>query len=115
MIFRSLTPEGDWQFGSGKASYARFNDAIVLNIETTLRTFLAECFFDQEIGQPWFDIIDYKNKDVIVLSIKGAIINLYGVIAVNELEYTYTSTRVLEIKYDITTLYAKNILGTVTI
>lgn len=115
MIFRGLTSDGDWQFGAGKSSYAIGDSAIILNIETTLRTFLGECFFDPEIGQPWFDIINYRNKDAIVLSIKGAIVNLYGVISINKLEYTFDIYRVLTIKYDITTLYTKNVLGTVII
>jgi hypothetical protein len=115
MIFRALSSSGDWLFGSGKDSYAKFNNAIILSIETSLRTFLGECFFAPDVGQPWFDIIDYKNKDLIVLTIKSAITQLYGVIGVNELEYTYDLNRVLTIKYDINTMYTKNLLGTVTI
>jgi hypothetical protein len=115
MIFRSLTSDGDWRFGCGKASYARLNDAITLNIETKLRTFLSECFFAPEVGQPWFDIINFKNKDAVVLAIKGAIANLYGVIRINALEYSYETTRIFEIKYQIETLYSNNVQGTVII
>lgn len=115
MIFRSLTPDGDWRFGNGRSSYARLNDAITLNIETNLRTFLSECFFNTAIGQPWFDIINFKNKDAVVLAIKGSIANLYGVIAINTLEYSYETTRIFEIKYSIKTLYSNNVQGTVII
>lgn len=115
MIFRSLDSNGDWVFGSGKASYANTNQAIIFSIETSLRTFFGECFFDTQIGQQWFDIVDYRNKDLIVLTIKSAITQLYGVINVNELEYTYDVNRVLTIKYDIDTLYTKHLLGTVVI
>lgn len=115
MIFRNLTSSGDWQFGAGKDSYARNDNAIRLSIETSLRTFLGECFFAPDVGQPWFDIINYKNKDLIVLTIKSAITQLYGVITVNELEYTFDLNRTLTIKYDINTLYTKNLLGTVII
>ena len=115
MIFRSLTSTGDWVFGSGKDSYSRTNNAIILSIETSLKTFLGECFYAPDQGQPWFDIIDYKNKDLIVLSIKAAITQLWGVVGVNELEYTYDLNRTLTIKYDINTLYTKNLLGTVVI
>jgi hypothetical protein len=115
MIFRSLTTDGDWKFGNGKASYSKLNDAIILNIETTLRTFLSECFFAPDVGLPWFDIINFKNKDAVVLAIKAAIVNLYGVIKVNELEYSYDSTRIFSIKYQISTLYSSYVQGTVII
>lgn len=115
MIFRNLDQNGDWQFGSGKASYARNDNAIILSIETSLRTFLGECFFNQNIGQPWFDVINYKNKELIVLTIKSSITQLYGVTTVNELEYEFDLNRTLTIKYDINTLYTKNLLGTVIV
>lgn len=115
MIFRALDSDGDWIFGSGKSSYARFNDAIILNIETSLKTFATECFFNPDVGQPWFDIINNRNKDVVVLFIKNAIAQLYGVIGINEVSYNYGLDRVLEIKYNISTQYEKNLQGTVII
>ena len=77
MIFRSLDSNGDWNFGAGKSSYARYNDAIVLDIETKLKAFRGECFFDSQAGVPWFDLIDLKNKDSIALFIKSFVINLF--------------------------------------
>jgi len=116
MIFRNLSSvDGDWAFGTGKSSYAKLNDAILLSISTLLKTFLGECFFNTDIGLPWFTLIDSKNKDVIVLSIKSAINEVYGVLAVTELEYNFDVNRILEIKYNINTLYAQNVKGTVII
>lgn len=115
MIFRALDSDGDWQFGGGKSSYAKLNSAIVLNLTTTLKTFYSECFYYPFFGQPWFDIVNEKNKPAVVLFIKNAISVCYGIVAVNEIEYTYTINREFEIKYDISTQYEKNILGTVTI
>jgi hypothetical protein len=115
MIFRNLTIEGDWTFGAGRQNYAVSDRSISLNIETTIKTFLSECFFNPEIGVPWFDIIDSKNKDITILAIKSAIAACYGVIKVTELEYTYNELRELEIKYTISTIYESNLEGIVTI
>lgn len=115
MKFRGLTTEGDWKFGAGRQSYAIDNDAIILNIETTLKTFLSECFFDTQVGLPWFDLIDSKNKDIIVLAIKSALVECYGVLRVTEIEYTWSSARELIIKYWIDTIFFNRYQGTVTI
>ena len=115
MIFRSLSYVGDWNFGAGKSSYAKTATAIKFNIETILKTFLGECFFDTTIGLPWFDLINLRDKDAVVLYIKSYISEIYGVIMVIDLEYTFDTNRLLTIKYEIETLYETNLLGTVTI
>lgn len=115
MIFRALDADGDWRFGAGKASYARFNDAILLNIQTVIKSFLSECFYATDFGIPWFDLINYRNKEIVVLYIKGIISACYGVIEINEIEYTYSLERTFEIKYNINTQYVNNILGTIMI
>lgn len=115
MIFRNLTSSGDWTFGAGRQNYSKDDQALMLQIATRLKTFLTECFFDNDIGLPWFDLIDSKNKDVIILSVKAEISNLEGVLKVNELEYTFDENRKLTIKYAITTLYNINLVGVVQI
>lgn len=115
MIFRSLDSNGDWRFGGGKSSYAKTGDAIRLDIETYIKTFKGECFFDQTRGLPWFDLINLTDKAAVVLYIKSTMIKLYGVIKVNALSYTVDIDRVLTVKYDISTLYETNLLGTVII
>ena len=115
MIFRSLDSSSDWRFGAGKSSYAKDNNAIVLNIETSLKTFATEWFLNPDIGVPWFDLINEKNKDYVVLKIKSYISELYGVIGINELSYSFDSQRKLEITYNIDTIYQSNMLGTINI
>lgn len=111
MIFRSLDADGDWLFGAGKSSYATENNAIMLLVETYMKTFLAECFFNRDIGVPWFDLINYKNKATVVLYLKSIMSQIYGVLNVQELEYTYTTGREMNIKYQIETLYSPNVRG----
>ena len=115
MIFRNLTTDGDWTFGAGKQNYAKDDKAIALNIATRLKTFLSECFFNALVGLPWFDLINTKNKAVIVLAAKTEIASISGVLKVNELEYNFSENRELTIKYAISTLYNINLIGVVEI
>lgn len=114
MILRNVV-DGDWTFGAGKQNYLRDNNAISLNIETTLKTFLGECFFAPDFGLPWFDLIDSKNKDIIILYVKAAISDCYGVLNVQEVEYSFNELRELEIKYTISTIYEKTLQGVINI
>ena len=115
MIIRSLDSKNDWNFGAGLASYATYDTAIGTAIAVTLRTFLGECYFNTSIGVNWFQLINEKNKDYVILNIKSAIAACYGVTKVNEITYTYTVTRVLTVTYDIITIYNNKLQGSVTI
>jgi len=115
MIFRTLDANTDWRFGAGKASYAKTGEAIRFSIETFLRTFQGECFFSLDTGIPWFDLINMRDKDAVVLLIKSYIIEIYGVTKINEIEYETDISRVTTIRYDITTLYDNHLTGTVII
>lgn len=115
MILRAVDSNGDWVFGNGKQAYRTNNDAIMLNIEMKLKTFLSECFFDNTVGVAWFDLIPQTNKDVITLSIKTELMKCWGVLRVTQLQYDFELNRELTIKYAIETIYQTLVLGTVTI
>lgn len=115
MIFRSLDADGDWNFGAGKNSYATENNAIMFLISTYMKTFLAECFFNRDAGVPWFDLINQRNKATVVLYLKSIMSEIYGVLNVKELEYTYTTGREFNIKYSIETLYSPVVRGEINI
>lgn len=115
MIFRAITNEGDWFFGAGKSSYSRDHNAIINNLITKLKTFKGECFYDQNIGVPWFDLIPSKNKDAVVLWIKAFMLEQYGIISVNELEYSIDTDRKMTITYDIKTIFRDNVRGVIII
>jgi len=115
MIFRNVSSAGAWSFGAGRQNFARDDKAIQLNIETTLKSFESEYFFDTDFGLPWFDLINAQNKDIVILTIKSTIVACYGVMKVQELEYTFTGARELEIKYSILTIYQTILRGVVTI
>jgi hypothetical protein len=115
MIFRGETSTSDWAFGRGKQSYLSGNTAIMKNLETRLRMFYSECFFDAEKGVAWFDLLGQKNPDLLVLSIKREINDCYGVVRVTDVRYTLDTNRNLTIRFTVDTIYSTGIAGTVTV
>ena len=115
MIFRSSTETGDWVFGRGLQSYLTTDRAIMRNVETKLRTFLTECFFDSTVGIPWFQILGVKDSAVTLLTIKSAILDCYGVVRINDVQFSLDDTRALNITYNADTIYTAGIVGSVTV
>lgn len=115
MSFRAIDADNDWVFGSGVQSYATLNLAIKYDIQTKLQTFLTECFFDQEIGVPWFQLLGAKNADALILSIKTIIINVEGVTKIESLSFFLDENREAHIKYVIDTIYTTQFIGSVII
>ena len=64
MIIRNLTDDNDWTFGKGLQNYAREEQAVELNLKTRLQAYLTECFFDPELGVPWFNALGSKDKTI---------------------------------------------------
>ena len=114
-IFRALDSNGDWSFGNGLQSYAQNNQAIQLDISTTLQTIQGECFFDQSVGLPWFQLLGGGTPAQLILTVKSAIYNIVGVTGVTDLNYNLTTDRALSITYFVDTIYTTQISGTVTI
>jgi hypothetical protein len=113
--FRAIDGDNDWVFGSGIQSYARDNLSISYDIKTKLQTFLTECFFDNTIGLPWFQLLGGKDKDALILGIKQAIANVEGVTQVLELDFSLNADRNAIIRYTVNTIYTQQLVGTVNL
>jgi hypothetical protein len=115
MIFRGLTSTGDWAFGRGKQSYLRDNDAIMKNIETRLKTFYSECFFNTDFGMRWFQLLGQKDPAPLLLALKSELLQCYGVVNVTDVQSNLDSSRNLSVKYFIDTIFTKNLIGSVNL
>jgi hypothetical protein len=107
MIFRSIDGVGDWLLGKGKSSYQYNNGAIALNIQTTLLSFLNDCFFDTQAGIDWIRLLGTKaTENEIKLSVRAAILKCYGVVRVNSVNIYYNgNTRNLNLSYNIDSIF----------
>lgn len=105
MRVRALNGYGDWTFGSSQGNYLTYNAAIGQNITTRLNTILGECFFNVNIGLPWFDYLASKNQLAINLAVSATILGTQGVQALNQLSVTLDESRNLTIIYSVLTIY----------
>jgi hypothetical protein len=118
MIFRALTPLGDWTLGQGVQCYLRDEPAIELNIQTRLKSFLGDCFWATEFGVDWWELLGVKNpaaQAAIVLACRLMIAESYGVVRINSIAAsTDRTTRRLTVEYNIDTIFSRTVQGTVT-
>lgn len=113
-IIRGSRITDDWIFGKGKSDYLKDDNAIAYDILTKLRIFRTECFFDQEIGLPWFDLLGQKDKDYLMLNIKNLISNVDGVISITDITFQLdNNTRNFLVKYQVNTINSQGVSGEV--
>jgi len=111
MIFRNLDINHDFTFGRGKQDYLTENTAIMKNIETTLKTFYSECFFNTGFGIAWFSLLGQKNTDLLLLSLKTAILNCENVTKIGDVLFHLNAERVATISYSVSTIYSQSVMG----
>ena len=112
-----LSSSGDWQFGQGLSNYTTANNAIALNIQTALKTFLGDAFWQANFGVDWINLLGNKNTEASILSQTRAIIaGCYGVVQINSVNYNLnTTTRQLTLTYTISTIYSSNVTSSSTV
>lgn len=102
----------DWVFGKGKNDYLKNDDAIAYDIKTKLSIFKTECFFDQEAGLAWFDLLGQKNQDILLLNIKSKIMEVDGVLSVTNVIFNLdNNTRNFMIQWWVNTINTQGVTG----
>lgn len=108
MIFRNLTPDGDWMFGSGKGDYISRNAAIGLNIKTRILSWVGDCFFDTTAGIDWANRLGSKNQRALLeLDLRRIILQSYGVTAIVSFDTSLVGRR-FTANYTIDTIFTKS-------
>lgn len=100
MIFRNLTIDGDWCFGKGRNSFLKDDSALMMNIRTRLLSFLGDCFFDEEAGIDWWNLLGGKNLKTLLASIQRVILRSSQVKRIVNLDYTLNN-RVFSIRLSV--------------
>ncbi len=114
MIFRQLTPDGDWLFGKGINDFAFDEEAIGLNIKTRILSWVGDCFFALADGIDWRSRMDTGQQDALVEEIKSNILNAFGVVGINSVEAIFNGiTRRFRITYSIQTIFTPSFVGVI--
>ena len=105
----------DWVFGKGKSDYLQDDAAIAYDIATQLRTFKGECFFDSEVGVPWFSILGQKDQSIVLLEIKKVILGVDGVTDVTDVTFTLGDDRSFVVQWWVNTINSTGVSGSATL
>lgn len=116
MRVRAVDYNHDWTFGSGLQDYKLNGRAVAQNVKTRILSFYGDCFFDEEAGIDWFNLLGYGTQELLETSIKQTIIETEGVSAINNINIVYDrERRNIWIKYDIQTIYSESYIEELTI
>lgn len=104
MTVRKVDKNNDWCFGAGKSSYVSEKMAIEQKIQTRLKEWQGNCFFDKKKGLNWNKLeVDKRYFDA---DVKKIILKTDGVLSISD----YTSKkedRNLKISCVVKTVYGK--------
>lgn len=115
MIFRQLTVTGDWTFGAGKSNFASGDIAIGLNINTRIKSWLNDCFFNQTAGIDWTNRLGSKNqRELLDIDIRRIILQSFGVTSIINFD-TVLNDRLFIGTYNIKTIFSPSFQNTISI
>lgn len=116
MIFRQLTSGGDWTFGAGLANYASAQQAIALNIQTSVLMWQGDCFFSLPGWINWKGLLNVGQKQNLNTALQTLLSKCYGVMdIVNASVIVNPTTRQFFASYTITTVYSQQVTNQVQI
>lgn len=105
MRVRALDAEGDWEFGKGQNDYKTANKAVAQNLQTRLKSFLGNCFFDASAGIDWFTFLGGKDTLALQLAISAVILNTDNILGIIDLTTSLSTDRVFSLFYKVTTSF----------
>jgi hypothetical protein len=115
MKFRSLDKNGDWNFGKGLQDFATEDAAIALNVKTRLLSWVGDCFFDLPAGIDWWNRLGSKNqRDLLELDLRRVIMQSKDVTGIVKFTTTVEG-RNFSAQYEITTIYSKSFIDSLTL
>lgn len=113
MIFRQITSDGDWTFGTGISGYARDENAIGLNIRTRLLSWKGNCFFALNDFVDWLSRLDKGQEANLNQELQNVILQSFGVVGINSFEGSLDrQTRLYSVTFDISTIFSPSFVKT---
>lgn len=116
MNFRQLTKNNDWTFGGGLSNYASGQQAIALNIQTSILMWAGDCFFSLPGWINWKGLLNVgqqKNLDAALQLILSQAFGVQQVISANVI--VNTTTRAFFAQYTVVTVYSQQVTNQVAI
>ena len=87
MRVRSITAQGDFTFGKGRANYLTGSKAIAQNVKTRLRSFAGDWYLDVTHGVDWLNLLGNRGTERrIVRAVERTVLQTQGVVKVSRIE-----------------------------
>lgn len=116
MIFRQLTTSGDWTFGAGTSGFAQAEQAINLNVQTLIKSWQGDCFFDLQAGINWKGLLNVGQQKNLNAALQNLLAAAYGVVQVRTSAVAFDPfDRSLTATYTVDTVYTQNVVSQVSI
>jgi len=109
--FRSLDVNGDWTFGLGAQGYAQNVQALKYDLQTRLRSWMGDCFFDLQMGIDWKNLLgNFSSQNNLLFALRTLILSTQGVMSINSLDIVNDPIgRDLSLTYNVDTVYQSNV------
>ena len=107
MIYRKLTPTGDYTFGKGSGNFLSNSPATVAQaIQTALQLIQGEWFIDTSAGAPYDTrVLGTGTKAIYDQTIQAAILGVQGVSGIAQYLSSIDSSRSATIQCTVNTIY----------
>lgn len=116
MIFRQLTSNGDWTFGAGLSNYASAQQAIALNIQTSVLMWMGDCFFSLSGWINWKGLLNIGQQAKLDSALQNLLSQSYGVMAIVSASVVVNpTTRLFFATYTVDTVYSQQVTNQVQI
>lgn len=114
MSFRNLDENGDWTWGQGTRNYLTKQDAIELNIDTRLESWVGDCFFDQNAGIDYTNRMGSKNQQVLLSADFQRLINSsFGVTGISSFSASLVN-RQYSANFSADSIYSQSYVSSIT-
>ena len=116
MIFRQLTAGGDWVFGGGLSNYASAQQAIALNIQTSVLMWAGDCFFSLNGWVNWKGLLAVGTQKQLNSSLQSVIAQCYGVMSITSASVIVNpTTRLALAQYSVNTVYSQQVTNQIAL
>lgn len=116
MNFRQLTSLGDWTFGAGLGNYASAQQAINLNIRTSVLMWAGDFFTSLPGWINWRGVLNVGQQSNLNTQLFNLLSSCYGVQAVISASIVVNpTTRMAVATYTVDTIYSQQITSQVQI
>lgn len=116
MNFRQLTASGDWTFGGGLSNYATGQQAIALNIQTSVLMWAGDFFASLNGWINWKSLLNIGQEKNMNAALQTLLSQCYGVQnIVSAAIVVNPTTRMAFATYTVNTVYSQQVTNNVQI